>query len=131
MPDTADNLLRNGFAGVEGLGRGEKNHDVRYPELVVNDARSDEYDSFTLRVFGAPQLVADNDRSRTSLKIRNLSGGNVVVGKMSKVTNGTGYLLTPGSDLSVKTTSSVWVGPETPNSSTMVMCSVWTERAAE
>lgn len=131
----ADNLLRSGVSGIETLGRANEGSNQIDPEtrlaVRVERDRSDDYDSYTIVVVRDPILLAEGDWQRTKLKVRNLSGVNIVVGKMSKVTAGTGYLLTQYDTLEVETTGPIYVASENRQNTTAAYLTVWVERDNE
>lgn len=127
---TADNMLKSGFHSLETMGRRHDGPDVEFPELTVKEASSDEFDAFTMNVFGQPQVIVPADPQRTKLSMRNVGSGNLVVGKLSQVSVGAGFLLPPNAGLTdIDTTAPVFVGPDVPNAQTVVKLSVWIERS--
>lgn len=133
MADNADTLLRTGFHTLESLGdrrqRGAS-ASVEFPVMTVRDEVSDEYDSYTLRVTGTAQFLVPADPQREKFQFQNNGPETVVVGKLSAVQTGQGFMVPSGGRFTGETTGAVYVASVNVGSTTVSLGSVWIERSA-
>lgn len=101
-----------------------------FPRVITNTGTSGGYNAYTVPVFprqgNVPTQILGRENHRTKTILTNVGGSPIIIGSMSRVSNGVGYQINPGKDFSPTVSDELYaVVPDGSGGPTSL--SVWVE----